>query len=59
MRWDRIPTLAAQWHVHVIDTTGKGLEQVAATALTWIRSAIGGNEQTLHITDPHRPTSLT
>jgi broad-specificity NMP kinase len=56
MNWDRIPALAPNWHVNVIDTTNRTAEQVAATVLTWIRSAIAGNEPLLHITDP--PTSL-
>jgi hypothetical protein len=56
MRWDRIPALASDWHVHTIDTTDRSPEQVAATALAWIRSAIAGAEPTIHITETNSAT---
>jgi hypothetical protein len=49
MRWDRIPALVAQWHVHIIDTTDRSREQVADAALAWTRSATAGHEPTIHV----------
>jgi broad-specificity NMP kinase len=51
MRWDRIPALAPQWHVHTIDTTDSSPQQVADAVLTWIRSAIAGTTPTIRVAD--------
>jgi hypothetical protein len=49
MRWDRLPALATQWHVHTIDTTDRAPEHVADATLAWIRSAITGAQPTIHV----------
>jgi hypothetical protein len=57
MRWDRIPALAAHWHLNVIDTADRTPKAVSGTVLAWIRSVLGGNEPALHITNlPPSPT---
>jgi hypothetical protein len=49
MRWDRIPALAPEWHVTVVDTTDRTPDQVSTGVLRWIRSAIAGVEPLLRI----------
>ena len=56
MRWDRIPALASDWHVHTIDTTDTAPEQVADAVLSWARSAIAGAEPTLHVPETNSAT---
>ena len=56
MRWDRIPALAPDWHVHTIDTTDTAPEQVADAVLSWARSVIAGAEPTIRVTDPASAT---
>jgi broad-specificity NMP kinase len=40
MRWDRVPAAAADWAVHVIDTTDLTPTDTAASVLTWLRSTL-------------------
>jgi hypothetical protein len=52
MRWDRIPDLAPQWHLKLIDTTDRTPQAAPETVLAWIRTALAGDEPNLRITDP-------
>jgi hypothetical protein len=57
MRWDRIPALVPQWHVHTIDTTDSSPQQVADAVLAWIRSTLAGAEPLLRVpATPHPAT---
>jgi hypothetical protein len=57
MRWDRIPSLAANWHVKVVDTTDRTPDDVSDHVLAWIRSAIAGDAQTLRVAATPHPTT--
>ena len=52
MRWDRVPLIAPNWHVHVIDTSRQTPHQVTDDVLAWIRAALAGEAPVL------RPSAL-
>jgi hypothetical protein len=56
MRWERWMDgrrLVGPWAMHVIDTSGLGVEQVATEVLDWCRRALAGQTQLLRVED-HR-----
>lgn len=50
MRWDRLESLAPDWHVTVLDTTELQPREVAAAVLDWCRRTLNGDTRTLRIT---------
>lgn len=49
MRWDRIARSAADWNVHVIDSTQLTAEASASAVLSWIRSVLAGRVPTVRV----------
>lgn len=52
MRWERLEDSAANWQMHVLDTTHMTKDGVAEAVLDWCQLALGGGAPTLTLNGP-------
>jgi hypothetical protein len=50
MRWERLRDVAANWQMHILDTTHLTRAEVAEAVLDWCQLAIAGYAPTLKVT---------
>ncbi|HTU97016.1 MAG TPA: hypothetical protein VMF14_14315 [Solirubrobacteraceae bacterium] len=51
MRWDRLPRLAGEWRMHVIDTSQMVPTAVADAVADWCRRALSGEAPAMRVAD--------
>jgi hypothetical protein len=49
MHWERLEGMAADWRMHMIDTTSMSRGEVAVAVLDWCRSALAGDAPVIRV----------